>query len=135
MTIKTLKHIIHPCYGITLTETARNTIISALGVLVNAGNIQLKTSGDVVVATLTFSATAFGSAASGVITANAITDDTNAVGGTVAKAIFRNSSNVEMFRGTVTVDSGGGDLEGPSVVIVAAETVSIDSLTLTQPAS
>ena len=43
------------------------------------------------VATLTFSNPAFGAAAAGVATANAITPDSNAIGGAIAKAELQQS--------------------------------------------
>lgn len=121
--------------AIVYSDTARNALANALAALFNSGSIQFQTSGDVEVATCAFSATAFGSAASGVVTANAISDDTDAAGGTIAKASFRNSGATEILTCSVTVTGGGGDITGASVVIAAGETVSVDSLTLTQPAS
>lgn len=121
--------------AITLTDSARNAMAAALTALVNGGSIQFQTSGNSAVATLALSATAFGAPSAGVATANTITSDADAVGGTIAKAIFRNSSGTEIFRGTVTVDGGGGDITGPTLVIPAHETVAITSLTITMPAS
>lgn len=94
----------------------------------------MQTSGAVTVATLTFSATAFGGAVAGVATAAAITSDTNAVGGTIAKAELRNAAGTPKILCSVTATGGGGDIQLSSVVISAAQTVSISSLTYTAPA-
>jgi len=103
-----------------------------LGVTDVTGDLVIMTSGDVEVATLTWTATpAFGAAASGTATMNAINDDTNATGGTAALFKFVDRDNVEVVRGTVTATGGGGDIELSSVTIGAGDTVSITSLTYT----
>lgn len=93
------------------------------------GDLVIMTSGDVEVATLAFSDPAFGAAGSGTATANAISDDTNATGGTAALFKVQDKSNTEVFRGTVTATGGGGDLQLSSVSIGASDTVSITSFT------
>jgi hypothetical protein len=98
------------------------------------GKIVFQTSGDVTVATLPFGNPAFGAASSGVATANAITSDTNAVGGTIAKARLRNAANTDKVICSVTATGGGGDITLNSVVISAGQTVSLSSLTYTAPA-
>lgn len=98
-----------------------------------AGTLEFQTSGDVEVATLTFSDPAFGNAASGTATANSITDDTNATGGTIAKARLKDSDTTEVCACSVTATGGGGDIELSSVVISAAQTVSVTSLTYSAP--
>lgn len=97
----------------------------------NPGTLVFQTSGDVEVATCTFSATAFGAATNGVITANAISDDINATGGTVTKFRIYNGdiTPAEVLSGTVTATGGGGDIELSSTTIGAGDTVSITSLT------
>ena len=93
------------------------------------GKLVFQTSGDVAVATLTFATTAFGASASGTATAAAITSDTNAVGGTIAKVRLRNAAGTDKIIGSVTATGGGGDIELSSVVISAGQTVSLSSLT------
>lgn len=119
--------------AITHTTAVRNALADLIDEQVNAGaaagTLVFQTSGDVEVATLTFSDPAFGAAASGVITANAITDDTNATGGTVAKFRIFDSDSVEILQGTVTATGGGGDIELSSVSVGAGDTVSMSSLT------
>lgn len=126
--------------AITHTTAVRNALANLIDDQVNAGTtnaggrIVFQTSGDVEVATCQLSATAFGAASSGVITANTITDDTNATGGTVAKFIITDRDNTTVLSGTVTATSGGGDIELSSTTIGAGDTVSVTSLTYTASA-
>jgi len=88
-----------------------------------------------VVATLTFSATAFGAAAGGTATANAITSDTNATGNASAVA----TATLETAGGTVivhcAVGSSGSDINmSGGLTIGAGDTVSCSSLTYSAPA-
>jgi hypothetical protein len=98
------------------------------------GHLVFQTSGAVTVATLTFSNTAFGAAAAGTATAAAITSDTNAVGGTIAKAELRNAANTAKILCSVTATGGGGDIELNSVIVSAGQTVAMTSLTYSAPA-
>ena len=98
------------------------------------GTLELWTSSDAEVATLAFGATAFGAAASGTATANAITQDSSATGGIVAKFVIKDSDAAEVLRGTVTATGGGGDLTMPSVTVTATEPVTCSSLTYSAPA-
>lgn len=97
------------------------------------GTLVMQTSGGVTVATLTFSNTAFGSASSGTATAAAITSDTNAVGGTIAKAELRNAAGTAKILCSVTATGGGGDITLSSVIISAGQTVALTSLTYSAP--
>ena len=123
--------------AVTHPTTVRNTIADAVVDSIDtggAGSLIFQTSGDVECATLTFSATAFGAAAAGTATANAITSDTSATGGTVAKFKIQNGSAADAgFAGSVTATSGGGDIELSSVAVGAGDTVSMSSLTYTAP--
>lgn len=98
------------------------------------GKLEFQTSGGTSVATLTFSNPAFGAASSGTATANAITSDTNADGGTIAKAEMRNAALTAKVLCSVTATGGGGDITLSSVVISAGQTVSMTSLTYSAPA-
>lgn len=91
---------------------------------------------DTEVATLAFTATAFGAATGGVATANAITDDSSATGNASAVDgfIIKNGATTEIVRGTVTATSGGGDIELSSTTIANGDTVSISALTYTASA-
>lgn len=97
-----------------------------------AGSLIFQTSGDAEVATLTFSATAFGAASGGTASANAITSDTSATGGTVAKFKIQNGSAADAgFAGNV--QTSGGDINLSSLSVGAGDTVSMSSLTYTAP--
>lgn len=98
------------------------------------GKLIFQTSGGVTVATLTFASTAFGAAASGTATAAAIVADTNAVGGTIAKAEWRNAAGTAKVLCSVTATGGGGDITLNSVIVSAGQQVSMTSLTYSAPA-
>lgn len=121
----------------TLETAARDAACNAIVDLIDAGSgagtLQFETSGDVEVATLTFSATSFGAASAGVATANAITSDTNAAGGTIAKASAYDSNSNKVVE--LTVGTSGADINVSSLTIGAGDTVSVSSLTITVPAS
>lgn len=127
--------------AITRSVGVRNSDANAVAAAVDTGTTNTEgavvymTSGDVEVATMRMSNPAFGSAASGSITANAISSDNNATGGTVALFKVVDRDDTEIFRGTVGLDGSGEDLElDPDVVsltISAAAIVGISSFTYT----
>jgi len=119
----------------TLETVARNAAVDGVVDLLDSGDIRFETSGDNEVATCDFGATAFGAAASGTATANAISDDSSATGGTIEHASLRQSDTTKVMECTCTATGGGGDIELTSLVIGAGDTVSVTSLTVTQPAS
>jgi len=120
-----------------LETAARNAACNAIVDLIDAGSgagtLVFQTSGDVEVATLTFSDPAFGNAASGVATASAITSDTSATGGTISQASFFDSDDNKILE--ATCGTSGADINLTSLTVVATETVSVSSLTVTVPAS
>jgi hypothetical protein len=93
------------------------------------GKLVFQTAAAAAVATCTFSNPAFGASSSGTATASAITDDTNAVGGTIAKAEIRQGGATPVILLSVTATGGGGDIEMNSLVISAGQTVHVTSLT------
>jgi hypothetical protein len=98
------------------------------------GTLVFQTSGDVEVATLTLGNPAFGAAASGTATANAITADSSATGGTIAKARLKNAVGTDKIICSVTATGGGGDITLNSVVVSAGQQVTMSSLTYSAPA-
>lgn len=124
--------------AVTHATAARNAAANAVVDLIDAGaaagTLEFQTSGNVEVATLTFADPAFGNAANGVATANAISSDTNATGGTIAKAVAKDSDGNTIFTCSVTATGGGGDITLSSVAVSAGQTVSVSSLTYTAPA-
>jgi hypothetical protein len=123
--------------AVTHTTLIRNAladlVVDAVDDGAGAGRLVIMTSGDVEVATLTFSDPAFGGASGGTATASAITDDTSATGGTAALFKVEDSNSTEKFRGSVTATGGGGDIELSSVSVGAGDTVTITSFTYSAP--
>lgn len=124
--------------AVTHVTALRNTLcdaaVDAIDGGVGAGLLEFRTAGDVEVATLTFSDPAFGAAVGGTATAAAITADSSATGGTIAKAALRTSTPADQILCSVTATGGGGDIELNSVVVSAGQTVSMSSLTYSAPA-
>ena len=124
--------VTHP---IAVRKGICNFVVDQLDEGTPPGTLVFQTSGDVEVATLTFSATAYGAAdGSAVATANAITSDTSATAGTVAKARQKNAAGTDKIICSVTATGGGGDIEISSTSVGAGDTVSCSSLTYTAPA-
>lgn len=125
--------------AVTHVTATRNTLCNAVVDQLDSGFVKFVTSGDVEVATCGFGATAFDAAGSaggnsdGVATANSISDDTSATGGTVAKFELQTSGPTSIVFGSVTTSGGGGDIIISSTAITAGETVSVTSLTYEAP--
>lgn len=123
--------------AVTHTTAVRNGIADFVVAQLNEGTppgkLKFQTSADVDVATLTFSATAFGASSGGTATAAAITSDTAAAGGTIAKARLKNAALTDKIICSVTATGGGGDIQLSSVVISAGQTVALTSLTYSAP--
>jgi hypothetical protein len=121
--------------AVTHPAAVRSVIADAVTATIGAsGKISMQTGASAVVATLLFSATAFPASSAGVATANAITSDTNAVGGTIAKAELQTSGLVAKVLCSVTATGGGGDIQLSSVVVSAGQTVSMSALSYSAPA-
>ncbi len=89
-------------------------------------------------ATLPFSATAFGAAVDGnpggVATANAITSDTAADATGTATFFRANDKDGNcIFQGDVSLTAGGGDLQLNTTSLVVGATVSVTAMTATMP--
>lgn len=109
-------------------------VVDQLDEGVPPGTLVFQTSGDVEVATLTLGNPAFGAASSGTATANTITADASATGGTVAKARLKNAAGTDKIICSVTGSGGGGDIELDDITVTAGQAVSITSLTYSAPA-
>ncbi len=118
--------------AVTHETAARNGIADYIVDQLDGGTLEFQTSGDVEVATLTFGTPAYGAAAAGVATANAITSDTNATGGTIAKAQQKTSGATAVVN--CAVGTSGSDINLSSVTVGAGDTVAVSSLTYTAPA-
>lgn len=122
--------VTHPAAIRTLLA---DTVVDQLDLNTPPAKLVFQTSGGTTVSTLTFSNPAFGAASAGVATASAITADSSAVGGTVAKAELRQGGGTAIVLCSVTATGGGGDITLNSVVISAGQQVSITNLTYTAP--
>lgn len=118
----------------TLATDARNAAANAVVDLLDGGTIEIQASNDDVLATLTLGTPAFGDAAVGVATANAITPDSSADGtGTATKFRAKDSGGDVVFSGTV--GTSAADIILVTTSIVATQPVQLTSLTYEQPAS
>ena len=112
-------------------KTARmNAVVTAIGA---SGKLKIKTSGDVVLATIPLAATA-GTVSGAVLTLSAPISDTAADGtGTAAKATITTSGDVDVITG-LTVSTTGADINLDSVSITTGQTVTITTGTITHAA-
>lgn len=122
------------------TNLAVNTEADALALLLNAGLIRIydgtqPATGDtaigaqVLLVTLTLNATAFGAAAAGVLTANAITSGTAVASSTATWARITSSIGTAIFDGSVGTADANIILN--SVAISSGANVSCSSFTIT----
>jgi len=122
-------------HTVAVRDAVTDLVVDRVDAGAGAGSLIYQTSGDVVVATCPFSDPAFdasgsaGGNADGLATANAITSDTNAVGGTVAKARIKDSNALEVLSCSVTATGGGGSIIVSSTVVGAGDTMQTDTLT------
>jgi hypothetical protein len=100
-----------------------------LGSGTSAGRLVFLTVGAVAVATLPLSNPAFGASSNGTATANSITSDTNAAGGTTTNFELRDRDAAAVVAGSV--GTSGSDINMSSTTIGAGDTVSVSSLTYT----
>ena len=119
-------------HATTVRTAIADLVVDLIDAGAGAGTVEFLTSGDVEVATLTFSDPAFGAASSGTATASAITSDTSATGGTVAKFRTKDSNGNVVFLGAVS--TSGSDINLSSLSVGVGDTVAISSLTYSAPA-
>jgi len=124
-----------------LSDASANAACNPVATLCNNGFIDIYTtpqpanantaiSTQTLLASLTFGATAFGSAVAGVATANAITSGVAGNTGTaVWFRVFKSDHTTVVFDGSV--GTSGANLNLGTTSIVSGGTVSISSLTLT----
>lgn len=127
-----------------ITTTAANASLDGLTALLNTGSLKIydgtvpTNAGDalstqVLLATLPLSATAFGAAAAGVATANAITSDTAADATSTATfyRAFKSDGTTVVCQGSV--GTSGADLNLNTTAIQVNARVDVTSWTITQP--
>ena len=127
--------------AVTHSTAMRNTLADAITTALGASpKLAFRLSGTVgspgtVVATLTMSATPFGAASGGTITANAITSDTNATGNAspVATATLQTSGGTVVVHCAVAASASDINMSG-GLTVGAGDTVSCSSLTYSAPA-
>lgn len=111
-----------------------NFVVDQLDEGTPPGKLEFLTAGSVSVATLTFANPAFGNAdGSAIAAAGSIVSDTDADGGTIAKAELRNAALTAKVLCSVTASGAGGDIQLSSVIISLHQTVAVTSLTYAAP--
>ena len=119
-----------------LETIARDALADALNTTINLGgaaSLVFETAGDVEVATCLMSDPAFGAAASGVLTAAAIADDTDATGGLVNQASIYNGNAAKIMELSVAVS--GSEVDMSNLTVSAGDAVSVSTLPVTMPAT
>jgi hypothetical protein len=117
-------------HGAAIRTVVADAVVDAIDAGAGVGNLIFQTSGAAEVATLPMSDPAFGNAdGAGTATANAITDDTNATGGTTDRFVIQDSNAVTVILGSVA--TSGEDINLSSVAIGVGDTVSVSALTYT----
>lgn len=137
---------------LTISTFMRTALITAADIF-NSGVLELRTGAPpgpnaadagTLIASITLPADAFGAPASGVIAKSGTWADASAdATGTVGHFRLKQAGDTggatgttdERIEGTVTGTGGGGDMTLDNPAIVAAQSVTINTFTLTQPAS
>lgn len=125
-----------------ISTVAANAQLDALAPLANTGYLRIydgsqpatpEDAATTLLAELRLNATAFGAAASKVITANALTADTsaNATGTATWFRILKSDGTTPLWDGSV--GTSGANLNLNSTAIQAGAEVAVDSLTMTLP--
>ena len=125
--------------ALTLPTASRNAMCNALVDKVDDGAgdgyLEIGTTGmGTTLVSQNFSDPAFGDAATGVATANAIDDGTATATGTAAEARIRDSDANDIITG-LTVGTGSEDIVLNTTSITNGDKVEITSMTVTMPAS
>lgn len=125
--------------SVTHSTVARNAAATAVLSLLNqgaanaAGIARFRTSADVVVAGLNLTNPAFAAPVNGTAAANAISPDTNAVGGTIAKMTLEDRDRAIHITAGDLRTTTGGDMQGNSLTVQPGDTVEITSLQYQAP--
>jgi hypothetical protein len=121
----------------TLSSAARSAACDAVVDLVDAGSppgrILLRAT-STTVATINFETTAYGAASTGVATAASFPkSNTAAATGVLDNYVIENAAGTDIITGTI--GEGSGDISFDNTDINSGQTVTLSSLTHTQPAS
>lgn len=126
--------------ALTHVTAVRNSLATIISTAVDAGSgagkVQItKTNNDYtgtnLLAEITLADPAFGAASGGTITAAGVPKEDSSANNSGSAVQFRvvDSTDTEVFKGTVTATGGGGDMELSSVAITAGDAVRINSFT------
>lgn len=132
-----------------IPDAVRNAVVDAvvdrLDAGAAAGKVEIRTGAQpadaddaatgTLLATITLGDPAFGAAAAGVATANAIATDTGDAAGTAGWFRALDSDNNKVIDGDITATGGGGDMELNTTTISVGVDIDITSWTVTAPAS
>lgn len=122
--------VTHPT---AVRDSITNLVTGKIDAGGGAGKLVFLTAGGVAVATLIFSTTSFSASSGGIANSNPITSDTNAAGGTIAKAELRDFTGLIIVQCSVTATGGGGDITLNSLVISAGQQVDLTTMSYTAP--
>lgn len=125
-------------------NAAADGVVDRLDAGAGAGTLEIRTGSQpasandaatgTLLATLTLNDPAFGAAAAGVATANAIAADAGDADGTAGWFRAKDSDANTVIDGSITVTGGGGDLELNTVSISTGVDVEVTAWTVTMPA-
>lgn len=128
-----------------ISSASRNAAANAIAALANGGSIELRSGAQpasaddaatgTLLATFALPNPAFGAAAAGVASANAIATVQGAAAGDAGYFRVKESGGAAVMDGSVTATGGGGDLELNTITISAGVDVSITSWSVTMPAA
>ena len=129
--------IVHP---VAIRNELADLVVDHADDGAGAGKVQITKvvdsyiAGDIV-AEITLADPAFGAAASGVATASGLPKSDSSANNTGTAVQFRqvDSDDTEVFKGTVTVTGGGGDMEMISTSVTIGEPVDVTAYTYTAP--
>ena len=107
---------------------ALNSLATSFGNLFNSGTLEIRTSANAVLATISLPASAFGSPTAGAISKAGTWSATASASGVAAKAVFIGGSN----QSEVTVGESGAELIINNVNIVSGGTVTVTAYTYTR---
>ena len=124
-------------YATTVAPAALDAIVDLIdgGSGDSTGDFVVKSSGGTVLATMTFSSTAFGSASSvsagnATVSSNTITDSGTPTAGTITNGAFRNKANTEIV--AFSMGTSSADMIIADAVITSAYTaVGCSGITIT----
>lgn len=119
----------------TAVDAVRNAACDAVVDLLDDGQVLFENAASTALANCVFGSPAFGAASGGTATANAVTDDTAAVAGTVDRVVLRNSASTDQITGCTVSEGAGLDFNLSSTVFGSGDTVSVTGITITMPAT